>query len=262
MSYNKKIKDNILLKLIGKGSFGEVHLTIKENNPNLFATKSIYRPKIEEQKKKKYLYNEIDFMKELNHPNIIRLNDFIITTNHYHMVMEYCNGGSLRNMLCKYKMKYRKPFSIKIIQYFALQILEAIKYIHSKQIVHRDIKLDNILIHFNNISGKMKKVNIDIDDIDDDDLLNSMIKITDFGLSTKLEPGKLAKTVLGTPNNMDPIILENYKNGTKIIVQGYDEKADIWSLGTIFYEMLTGEPMFNPEKNNGTIKRRKIFYSY
>ena len=159
--------------------------------------------------------------------------------------MEYCNGGSLSFLLEKYKKKYRKPFTLEIIQHFMSQIIEGLKYIHSKNIIHRDLNLDNILVHFKKNSRIPIVHAIDYNELDNNDLLNSTIKIIDFHLSTKLNPGELAKSLVGTPFHMDPIILKKYKQaGGYESLEGYNEKVDIWSLGIICYQMLTGDPLF------------------
>jgi serine/threonine protein kinase len=151
--------------------------------------------------------------------------------------MDYCNGGSLSSILDEYKLRFGKPFSQEIIQHFMIQIVDGLKYIHSKNIIHRDIKLDNILLNFDNIEDKNNL-----------NLLSANIKIIDFGLATKLSKNGMAKTYLGTPLNMDPNILKKYdKAGGYFILQGYNQKADIWSLGTICFEMLTGEVLFKGE---------------
>ena len=165
------IKDYKLFNVIGKGSFGEVYLTKKGDNPEYFATKRIDSKYLKNPFTKKYLINEISILKELNHPNIIRLIDFIQSSNHSNVIMEYCNGGSLSQIL----EQYGKPFPIEIIQYFMRQIVDGLKYINSKNIIHRDIKLDNILVNFKTIEDKNNL-----------NLLSSEIKIIDFGLSIKL----------------------------------------------------------------------------
>ena len=221
-----------MIKCIGEGSFGKVFLTKKKNDHKIYATKQLELIKTDNPQMKKYLKNEIKIMKELNDDdNIIHLYDLIVTSNHYYIVMDFCNGGTLSSILGEYKLKHGEPFPQEIIQHFMRQIVKGLKYIHSKNIIHRDIKLDNILINFNNDEDK-KKLN----------LLASKIKIIDFGLATKNK----GKTLVGSPLYMDPIILKKYdKAGGYEKLLTYDEKADIWSLGAICYEMLTGETLFN-----------------
>ena len=240
-----KIGGYTLFKRIRESNFGEVYLTLKENNPELLMTNVIDISKKDIKSLLKYINNEKKIMEELSHPNIIKLENFIKSKNHYFFIMEYCNGGNLSDLLIKYKNKYRKPFPLEIIQHFMHQIVEGLKYIHSLNIIHRNIKLSNILIHFKNISRNTEKDGVNFDKLDDNDLLNSTIKIFDFGLSIKLESNELARSLVGTPFNMDPLILKKYQNynGDKR-AQGYNEKVDIWSLGTICYQMLTGDPLF------------------
>ena len=236
------LNDYKLFNKIGKGSFGEVYLTQKGNDPNFLATKRMELKQLNDNIKK-YLNNELAIMKELNHPNVIRLVNIMNSTNHYYVIMEFCNGGSLSHCL----KKYGRPFSLEIIQYFMRQILEGLKYIHSHRIIHRDLKLDNILINFKNEKDR-KEFN----------LLNSEVKIIDFGLSTKLGPDSLAATAAGSPINMDPLILKKYdKAGGFAKLQRYNEKADIWSLGTICYEMLTGDPLYKANSLEELIAKSK-----
>ena len=222
-----------LFKLLGKGSFGEVYLTQKGNNPQILATKKLDKKQTDRPSVKKYFENEISIMKELNHPNIVKFYDMLATYSHYY-VMEYCNGGGLSDCLKKYKKLYNRPFTPEIVQYLMRQIIDGLKYLHSRKIIHRDIKLDNILVTFSNDKDKNSL-----------NMLSSRVKIIDFGLATRLGPEDLTYTSLGSPINMDPLILKKYnKAGGYEKLQGYNEKADIWSLGTICYEILTGEAMF------------------
>jgi len=145
--------------------------------------------------------------------------------------MEYCNGGSLEECL----EKYGKPFPIVIIQHFMRQIVSGVRFMHSKKIMHRDIKLENILVNFKTEEDKNRL-----------NLLSSEVKIIDFGLSKKLGTNEVAHTLVGSPINMDPHILQKFNKPEKIQkLEGYNEKADIWSLGTICYEMLTDQKLFN-----------------
>ena len=231
------LDDYSLDKSLGKGAFGEVFLTTKKGTDKLFATKKIERELIETGNTMKYLVNEIQILRELNHPNIVQFVEIKKTKNHYYIIMEYCNGGELYKALEDYMDKYEKPFSQEIVQHLMRQIINAFKYIHGKNIIHRDIKLENILLHYDSEEDK-KNLNI----------LKAKVKIIDFGFAAKIEKNGLKYTTLGSPINMDPLILnELRKRGKKTRKLGYDQKADIWSLGTICYEMLIGKCVFNAE---------------
>ena len=225
------LNDYKMIKCIGKGSFGKVYLTKRDNDPMIYAAKVLEINATKEMEK--YLLNEIKIMKQLkNNENIIHLYELFKTNNHYYFILEYCNGGSLSNILNEYKLKYGKPFPQDVIQFYMTQIVKGVKYIHENNFIHRDLKLDNILVNFDNIGDKNNL-----------NLLASKIKIIDFGLATYKNN---AKTLVGSPIYMDPKILRKYdKAGGYDKLQSYDEKADIWSLGAICYEMLTGDTLFN-----------------
>ena len=242
----KLVGDYKLIKPLGKGSFGETYLTQKGNDPTFLATKVLERKKMEKVSTIKYLENEIKILKQLHHPHIVRFENFLASNSNYYLIMEFCNGGDLTGCLKKYKNLYKeKTFSIQIVQYLMRQIIDALQYIHSLKIIHRDIKLDNILLSFKN---EIDKQNLN--------MLASDIKIIDFGLSTKLDPSNLAYTVLGSPINMDPLILKKFdKAGGYQVLEGYNEKADIWSLGTVFYQLLTGEELFHVHSMKELMKK-------
>ena len=242
------IEDLTLLKCIGKGAFGEVYLTSKIGTKEKFATKKIDKKFIKE-KKKKYLDNEIKILNEISHENIIKLFEVKETYNSYYLVMELCTGGSLFECLDEYQKKYNQPFSEEIVQYLMKQIVSAIKYIHNKNIIHRDLKLENILVNFNSEEDK-KNIN----------MLKSKIKLIDFGFARYLSNSDLAFSILGSPLNMDPGILEVYNKLKKMEYYnkyGYDEKADIWSLGSICYEMIIGKSPFDSKSLKQLINKVK-----
>ena len=230
-----KVRDFILTKSLGKGTMGEVFLSQKEGSNKYYATKKIDKKNADRPQVRKYFITEISLLRELKHPKIISLVDIIQTGSHYYIVMDYCNGGSLLNCLKKYKKKYNKPFSEKIVQYIMKQIVSGLKYIHRKGIIHRDIKLDNILVKFYN-KEDMKSLN----------MLNTHIKICDFGISIKPGDKQYAYTAIGSPANMDPFILNKLVNRNDLKnSEGYDQSADIWSLGSSCYEMLIGKRVFS-----------------
>ena len=229
--------DNLILeKLLGKGSFGEVHLTKITGDSKLYATKVYDRERIENTEAFKYLTNEINIMHNLNHPNIVKFIQVKKTKKHYYIVMEYCNGGELEKALEKYQLKYGKPFSEEIVQHLMRQIISAFKYMHANQIMHRDIKLENILVNFESEKDK-----------NDLNMLKATVKIIDFGFACKIGKNALTYTTIGNPMNMSPLILKKLTSHGKIRQLGYDMKADIWSLGAICYQMLIGKAAFDAD---------------
>ena len=229
------VDDLILTKSLGKGAFGEVFLTQKKGFKELFATKRLDRAYSEKPENIKLLSNEISLLKKLNHPNIVRLIDLKKTKSHCYIVMEYCNGGDLAGCLKKYKAAYKRPFPEELVQYLMRQIVSGLNFLHSQKIIHRDLKLENILVTFNSEKDKQSL-----------NMMRATAKLIDFGFATTLKASKsnLTYTVLGTPTNMDPQLLKNMEERTQNKT-GYDEKVDIWSLGTLCYEMLVGHIAFS-----------------
>ena len=230
------VDDLTLKKCLGKGAFGEVYLTSKQGSLDKYATKKIDKKFTSNPRAKKYLDNEINILKEIDHPNIIKLIEVQETTQFYYLVMELCNGGGLSECLEEYQKQYKKPFPEETVQYLMKQIVSGINYLHKKNILHRDIKLDNILVNFDSEEDKKKK-----------NMLKAKVKIIDFGFSRHLAPASLAYSTLGSPINMDPGILRKLNKMEHSKDYGYDQKADIWSLGTICYEMLIGKCTFDAE---------------
>ena len=241
-----KVDTLILTKSLGKGAFGEVFLTKKEgNDKELYATKRMDRSESENPSNKKRLINEIGILSQIKHPNIVRLIELKKTKNHIYIVTEYCNGGSLSDNLKNYITKYKRPFTEEIVQYLMRQIVSAINYLHTNRIIHRDLKLDNILVHFPSEDDKQ-------------DMLKAVAKLIDFGFATKLNKNRdMTKTVLGTPANMEPHLISDMEKHQPE-KEGYNEKVDIWSLGTLCYEMLTGRLTFFGKNMNELFEKVKI----
>lgn len=231
--------DNLILeKSLGKGNFGEVYLTrIKGDNNNIYATKIYDRERLQNNPAQlNYLNTEINIMHSLHHPNIVKFAQVKKTKKHFYIVMEFCNGGELSDALEKYKLKYGHPFTEEIVQHLMRQIIGAFKYIHENNVMHRDIKLENILLSFKNEEDK-KNLN----------MMNATAKIIDFGFACKIEKNTLKTTAVGSPMCMDPVILKKLTCEGKLRQLGYDKKADIWSLGGICYQMLMGKFAFDAE---------------
>ena len=225
-----------LVKNLGKGEFGEVFLAQKIETGQLFAIKKVPKQKVEVPSIKKYFSNEVTILKELHHKNIIRLETIKQTMRNYYIITEYYNGGGLTECLRKHKMIKGRPFSEEIVQHLMKQIVDALIYLHSKGLVHRDLKLDNLLVNFESEEDK-RNLN----------MLKAEVKIIDFGFATYLDNEGLRYSILGSPINMDPVLLTKLINQNVSNFIGYSEKADIWSLGTVCYEMITGRLIFQAQ---------------
>ena len=220
------VDDFVLIKSIGKGNFGEVFLTQRKGYPQLYATKKMERSVCERPPLLDRLVHEIRILKYVNHPNIVKFIDLKKSMNHWYLVTEFVNGGSLTSNLKKYMQMYRRPFTEDIVQHIMRQIVDALRYLHFNKIIHRDLKLDNILVNFPTDYDKQSL-----------NMKSCQVKIIDFGFATVLNK-EFTNTILGTAPNMDPKILGQLTTGVKN--EGYNESVDIWSLGTLCYEMVVG----------------------
>ncbi|XP_006304751.2 serine/threonine-protein kinase ATG1t isoform X1 [Capsella rubella] len=161
------------------------------------------------------LNNELEFLSSVHHPNIIRLLQFFQDEDFLVMVLEYCDGGTLSSYIQRHGRVEED-----VAKRFMKQIGAGLEIIHDNHIIHRDLKPENILLVG---SG--------------DELV---LKIADFSLARKLVPGKYLETVCGSPFYMAPEVLQ---------FQRYNEKADMWSVGAILFEMLHGYPPFRGNNN-------------
>ena len=192
------------------------------------------------------LNNEIKILQELKneHENIIKFIETLNDDLYYYFIFEWCNGKSLSFCLDRYKSIYKKPFSEEIVQYLMRQIVNGLKYIHQKDIIHRDIKLTNILVKF-----------YSIEDYNNVNMLKSKIKINDFKIAKKAIITNSAK---GTAAYADPRIALNIAENKPQVEEGYDKSIDIWSLGTVCYELLIGQRLFQDKNMKDLIQKLEI----
>ena len=141
---------------LGKGSMGEVYLV--ESNGHYYAVKKIPKKFINNEERKESYDKELKMLNELKHKNIINLLKVYDDANNHYLTLEYCNGNSLLHCLQKYMKKYKKPFSEEIVQYLMKQIVDGFQYIHQHGIIHRDMKLANILVKFSTKEDIEKKI--------------------------------------------------------------------------------------------------------
>ena len=234
------IDDLVLLKYINSGCFSQTYISKKKGSEQLYATKKISMEIISQEPVfNKYLQNEIIILKQVKHPNIVKLYDVKIKPDYIYLVMEYCNGGTLLEALNNYKRINGTPFSEKIVQFLMKQILSAVNYLHKNGIIHHDLKLDNILLKYNSQS-----------DFDSHNIFESQVKIIDFNISERMS--------YIDQSGEEEIYMNStiFTNEFNDIV--YDDKSDIWSLGTLCYEMLTGEKPYQVQKNAQKISNIKI----
>jgi len=243
LKYNKYPPTDISFylygRLIGQGAFGKVNLGLNVLTGRVVAIKSFNKKNLDKNKKElnRILY-ETNLMKKLDHPNITKIFETFENDKYFLISMEYINGGNLFSFV-----KKRRKISEKISKYLFRQIILGLNHIHSHNIVHRDIKLENILIDFKN-----------------------NIKICDFGIGTILKsPDDLLYEQWGTPIYMSPEVLLSNKNN-KIGYKGFP--VDIWACGIALYIMLSGTFPFITDNNESEIssfndksKRSEAYYN-
>jgi serine/threonine-protein kinase ULK/ATG1 len=157
------------------------------------------------------LMSEIVILKQINHPNIIRLHDIIEETGRIHLVLEFCRGGDLSMYI--QQRQGRVPEATA--KYFMHQLAAGLQILRDNNLIHRDLKPQNLLLSANSD--------------------NAVLKIADFGFARSLQPRGLAETLCGSPLYMAPEIM---------LLQKYDAKADLWSVGAILFQLVTGKTPF------------------
>ncbi len=237
------IVDNLtLIKLISNETCGPIYLSSRKGDNSYYITQIYIKSKLSKfDLLNKYLNNEISILLDTNHPNIIKLFEIKETKDKIYLVKEYCNGEALQDMLFE---NNNEPFSEEIVQYIMRQLIEAVKYLHNKKIICRDLKLDNIKINYEDEKDRINN-----------NIMKGKIKITDLNVSRYLAKGELAKSIIGSFGYEDPSFKSyKWKNEEENKDFGYDQKVDIWNLGIIFYELLVGK---NPFKDNSIKKSRE-----
>lgn len=210
-------------EILGTGAYSTVY-----EGYNKLTKEKVAIKEINKKKNIKYIErfrNEIKIMESINNINIIKLLTSIENNDYIYIIMEFCEKGDLRKFLKKRALKEHNVRNLMV------QLVSGIQYMYNNNIYHRDLKPQNILI---------------------DKYYN--LKITDFGLAKTQENNELFETICGSPMYMAPEIMK-YKK--------YDRKADLWSLGVIFYELLTGKTPFNASNHAElieNIEKNEIYF--
>ncbi|OCK79070.1 kinase-like protein [Lepidopterella palustris CBS 459.81] len=257
------------LSHIGKGSFAEVYRGIHIEKKACVAIKSVNMSKLN-KKLKDNLLSEISILRSLHHPHIVALIDCQETPSKMHIIMEFCELGDLsafikkradlenhpetRRMIEKYPNPAIGGLNEVVVRHFAKQIASALEFLRSKNYIHRDLKPQNLLL---NPSSLYYAKNGTTDAMplaaDENSLIPAagieslpMLKIADFGFARLLPQTSLAETLCGSPLYMAPEILRYEK---------YDAKADLWSIGTVLFEMMVARPPFRANNHVELLRR-------
>lgn len=244
---------------IGKGSFANVYKGYDLRTHKAVAIKSVFRSRLKNQKLIDNLEVEISILKNLKNPHIVALLDCTRTDQHFHLFMEYCSLGDLSYFIKKRdQLATRHPLVKSILEKypsppqsrgmnevlvinFIQQLASALKFLRSQNLVHRDIKPQNLLLcppahskkefEENHYAGLWEL---------------PVLKIADFGFARFLPATSMAETLCGSPLYMAPEILRYEK---------YNAKADLWSVGAVIYEMAVGRPPFRAANHVELLKK-------
>ena len=225
-SHNLNIKltydDFIPLKLLGRGSFGEVLLVKLKVTNKLYAMKVLNKNLLKIKKQQTHTKTERDLMVKINSPFIVNIKSAFQDQTKLYIVTEFMQGGDM----FFHMHDSHEPFKTDRVKFYVMELVLALDFLHKNNMVYRDLKPENILLD-----------------------TKGHIKLTDFGLSKILETeDDKAYTICGTPQYLAPEV---------ILKKGYDKAVDWWSLGCVMYEMLTGKLPFPIKK--GTKLSRRIY---
>ncbi|KFD57986.1 kinase domain protein [Trichuris suis] len=200
------LDDFDLGRQLGRGRFGRVFLAREKERQFIVALKVLFKSTVMKAKMENQVRREIEIQAHLKHPNILRLYGYFHDDARVYLVLEYAAKGELYSMLTQ-----AGKFTEDLTANYMAQVVDAVNYLHTKKVIHRDLKLENILL---SKDGK--------------------IKISDFGWAVHA-PSSRRETLCGTVDYLPPEMVGGMQ---------HDARVDIWSLGVLMYEMLTGKPPF------------------
>ena len=205
------IKDFDIIKELGCGSFGRVFLARHKKTKVQYAIKAIDKKNKTNIEEKPYFRRELEVMYKIHHPNVVKLFGHFEDNHYCYFIMEYISKGNVYNLITLDK---KKQLATKIVAQIIKDVISATYFLHNMNppIIHRDIKPENVLLNDGIVA-----------------------KLTDFGWSNYIEEEKERKTVCGTPIYLAPEIIKE---------KGHDEKVDIWCIGVLLFELITGTVPF------------------
>ncbi|KAG6891524.1 hypothetical protein C0992_005059 [Termitomyces sp. T32_za158] len=206
-SSSKALNDYQLGDSLGKGAFGQVYRALNWATGETVAVKEIQLSNIPKTELGEIM-SEIDLLKNLNHPNIVKYKGFVKTREYLYIILEFCENGSLHAILKRFG-----KFPENLVAVYISQVLEGLVYLHDQGVIHRDIKGANILTN-----------------------KDGTVKLADFGVASNTTNGVRDDAVVGSPYWMAPEVIEQ---------SGATTASDIWSVGCVVIELLEGHPPYH-----------------
>lgn len=195
-------------KLLGKGGFARCYEMTDLSNNKMYAVKVIPQSRVSKPHQRDKITNEIELHKTLSHKHVVKFSHHFEDQENIYIFLELCSRKSLAHI-----WKARHTLTEPEVRYYLRQIISGLKYLHSRGILHRDLKLGNFFVNE-----------------------NMELRLGDFGLAAKLETvEQRKKTICGTPNYLAPEVLNR---------QGHGTESDVWSLGCVMYTLMCGNPPF------------------
>ncbi len=255
------------LQFLGQGAFGSVYKVVRKNSGTreiIRALKQISKKSMNvSEESKEEIKNEIEVLKNIDHPNIMKIFEFFEDENNIYLVNEFCGGGDVAGMNDKYGL-----FPEFFLKYVMFQVFLAISFLHSNKVVHGDIKRENIAFVY---QGKKKEKNEfeeffqtlfkdkdlqeelnespGIENLSEnaqkliEEICNYEMKILDFGSAKMKKNGKLKEKLSGVTGTV-------YYCSPEVVKDKYDFECDEWSCGVMMYILLTGYPPFVGENED------------
>nr|XP_023027860.1 ovarian-specific serine/threonine-protein kinase Lok-like [Leptinotarsa decemlineata] len=215
--------------LLGRGAAGEVRLALEKFTCKMVAIKKIMKSRstlsqIHKLTHPSKIKTEISILQTLKHPCVINMEDIVETPEEVYIVLDYMKGGELTNRILS-----NTPLSESNVKFLFYQMVLAVQFLHGKGITHRDLKPENVLLFSEEIE--------------------TLVKVSDFGLSKVTEGDDMMTTICGTMNYIAPEILDNR-------IPEYNKQVDVWSLGVILFYMLSKRLPF--QSSDRTVHQKLI----